>query len=209
VSFEVATFGDLEAIPIADGFVWHPIRRRFGIRAFGCNAYTAEGVGRQIVEEHVESSGHEECYVVLRGRARFTLDGEELDAPTGTIVFIRDHEVKRGAVAEEEDTLVLAVGAKPGEPFEISAWESYFAAVPFTRQERWDEAIAILEDGLRERPGNPAIRYNLACVEARAGRPLDALSNLQAAVRADPRYADYARDDSDFAAIRREPGFPA
>ena len=76
-----ASFGELDAIPIADGFVWHPIRRRFDIRAFGCNAYTSEGVGRQIVEEHIEGSGHEECYIVLRGRARFSLDDEYLERP--------------------------------------------------------------------------------------------------------------------------------
>jgi hypothetical protein len=209
VSFEVATFGDLDAIPIADGFVWHPIRRRFDIRGFGCNAYTSEGVGRQIVEEHTEGTGHEECYVVVRGRAKFTLDGEEIDAPAGTIVFIRDHDMKRGAVAEDGDTLVLAVGGFPGKPFEVSAWESYFAATPYIEREQWDEAVAILEGALREKRGNPAILYNLACVEARARRPLDALTHLQAAVAADGKYLEYARRDSDFAAIRREPGFPA
>ena len=29
-----------------DGFVWRPIRRHFGIRAFGVNAYTAKRAGR-------------------------------------------------------------------------------------------------------------------------------------------------------------------
>src|SRR5205085_8531875 len=49
VTVQVATFDQLEAIPFEDGFVWHPVRRRFGLRAFGTNAYTAEAVGRQIV----------------------------------------------------------------------------------------------------------------------------------------------------------------
>ena len=54
-----------------DGFVWRPVRRHFGIRAFGVNAYTAHETGGRIVEEHTESSlGHEEIYLVLRGRAR-------------------------------------------------------------------------------------------------------------------------------------------
>lgn len=203
-----ATFDELDQIPIEDGFVWRPIRRRFGIRAFGCNAYTSEGAGRRIVEEHVEGTGHEECYVVVRGRARFTLDGEDVDAPRGTVVFIRDGAVQRGAVAEEADTVVLAVGGFPGRPFEISAWESFFAAIPATREERWDDAIAIYEDGLRDSPGHPAVLFNLARVEARAGRRLDALRHVQDAVARDPSLAARVRATSDFAALRREPGFP-
>ena len=204
----VTTFDELDAIPVEDGFVWRPIRRRFGIRAFGCNAYTSEGVGRQIVEDHVEGTGHEECYVVVRGRARFTLDGEEVDAPAGTIVFIRDHDVRRGAVADEEGTVVLAVGGFAGKAFEVSAWESFFAALPATQEERWDDAIAIHQEGLREHPGHPSVLFNLARIEARAGRPLDALTHLQEAVRRDPPLVARARDTSDFAALRREPGFP-
>jgi tetratricopeptide (TPR) repeat protein len=124
-------------------------------------------------------------------------------------VFIPDATVTRGAVAEEDDTVVLAVGGFSGKPFEVSVWEYAFAAIPFTRAERWDEAIAILEEAVRERPHNPAALYNLACVESRAGRRLDALTHLQEAVRIDPAYAGRARRDTDFAAIQREPGFPA
>ena len=47
--------------------------------------------GDDVVEEHTERSlGHEEVYVVLAGRATFTLDDETVDAPAGTVVFIRD-----------------------------------------------------------------------------------------------------------------------
>ncbi|HEY3183808.1 MAG TPA: tetratricopeptide repeat protein [Gaiellaceae bacterium] len=157
----------------------------------------------------MEGTGHEECYIVVRGRARFTLDGEEVAAPAGTIVFVRDHEVRRGAVAEEADTVVFAVGGFPGKAFEVSAWESFFAAIPPTNEERWDEAIAIHEEGLREKPDHPAVLFNLARVEARAGRRLDALTHLQDAVRRDPTLAGRAVRTSDFAALRREPGFPA
>jgi tetratricopeptide (TPR) repeat protein len=207
------SFGELESIPLFDGIVWHPVRRKLGIRAFGINAYTADGVGQQVIEEHDETGGgaggHEEVYVVVKGRAMFTLDGQTLDAPAGTLVYISDPKVRRKAVAEEEGTLVLAIGAEPGVPYEPSAWEWYFAAMPAFRDERWDEAIALMEEGLAEKPGNPSILYNLACAESRAGRPLDALTHLQAAVRADPKFADRARDDPDFDPIRREPGFPA
>ena len=207
--YETAHVSELEAIPITETLVWRPVRRRFDIRAFGTNMYTSEGVGRQIVEEHIEGSGHEELYVVVRGRATFTLDGEQVDAPAGTFVFIRDSSVRRVAIAEEEGTLVLAVGGKPGEPFQVSPWEFAFAAIPFTRAEQWDEAIPLLEAAVRERPDSGGALYNLACIESRAGRRLEALTHLQDAIRREPRLAEQARHDSDFAAIRREPGFPA
>jgi tetratricopeptide (TPR) repeat protein len=113
------------------------------------------------------------------------------------------------AVEEEEGTVVLAVGGEPGRAYEVSAWEFNFAAVPLLRDERWQEAIDLLENGLRENPGNAAILYNLACAEAQSGRTVDALTHLQDAIRRNPPYRDVARTDPDFASIRREPGFPA
>jgi hypothetical protein len=210
--WETVHVDDLDAIPVA-GVVWRPVRRRLGVRAFGVNAYTAEKVGGHVIEEHDESGsgggGHEELYIVLRGRATFTVDGKALDAPSGTIVFLRDPALKRAAIAEEEGTLVLAVGGEPDRAFEISPWECYFAAVPLLEAQRWDEAIAAIEEGLRERPGNPAILYNLACAEARGGRTADAIRHLRDAITKDSKYVELAQRDKDFDAIRSEPGFPA
>ena len=201
---------ELDRIEMPDGFVWRPVRRRFDIRAFGVNAYTPREAGAQVVEEHTEKTlGHEEIYLVLRGRARFTLDDDVHELRQGQLVHVRDPAVRRGAVALDADTVVLAVGGKPGEAYEISAWEAMFAAVPAMQQERWDEAIAIHEAALEERPDHPALLYNLACMEARAGRPLDALLHLQRAVELEPSWAEHAQRDSDFASIRDEPGFPA
>jgi tetratricopeptide (TPR) repeat protein len=203
---------ELDAIPVA-GVVWRPVRRRLDVRAFGVNAYTAEAVGKQIVEEHDESGGgaggHEELYVVVRGRATFTVDGESVAAPAGTIVFVRDPALKRVAVAEEEGTLVLAVGGEPGRAYEVSPWEHSFAAVPLLDAGRFDEAIATIEEGLRERPGNASLLYNLACAEARAARTEAAIGHLQEAIAVEPRYAERARTDPDFDQVRAVPGFPA
>jgi hypothetical protein len=117
---------ELDQIPVA-GVVWRPLRHRLGIHAFGTNVYSAEAVGEQIVEDHDESSlGHEEMYVVLRGRVTFTIGGETLDAPVGTVVFIRDPSLQRVAVAETADALVLAVGNAVGTAYEPSPWEEKF-----------------------------------------------------------------------------------
>jgi tetratricopeptide (TPR) repeat protein len=205
----VAHIDELDAIQMPDGFVWRPIRRRFGIRAFGVNAYTANGPGGMIVEEHTENSlGHEEIYLVLRGRATFTIDGNEHELGPGQLVFVRDPSLKRGAVALDADTVVLALGGKPGEPHKVSAWEAMFAAVPASERDDWDEAIRIHEEALEEQPDHPALLYNLACMEARGGHHLDAIAHLRRAVELEPKWLETARGDTDFDAIRREPGFP-
>jgi tetratricopeptide (TPR) repeat protein len=207
--WEAVHVDELDSIPVA-GVVWHPVRRRLGIEAFGMNAYTAEAVGKQIVEEHDESSlGHQEVYVVVRGRATFTVGGETLDAPAGTIVFIRDPQLKRVAVAETEDALVLAVGNAPGRAYEPSPWEPTFAAAPLLDAGRYVEALELFAEGLRGHPGNPSLLYNLACAEARAGRTEDAVAHLREAIAGDGRWAERARADPDFDAIREAPGFPA
>jgi hypothetical protein len=80
---------------------------------------------RQIIGEHDEASGeaHEELYIVLTRRGTFTLDGERVDAPAGTLVHVPDPTVERAAVGEA-GTTILVVGAKPGEafiPFQLGA----------------------------------------------------------------------------------------
>ncbi len=206
----IAHVDQLDAIEMPDGFVWRPIRRHFDIRGFGVNAYSALEAGGQIVEEHTEGQlEHEEIYLVLRGRARFTVDGNEHELGAGQLVFVRDPSLRRGAVAIDDDTVVLALGGKPGQAHKVSAWEAMFAAVPHARQENWSEAIRIHVEALAEQPEHPALLYNLACMEARGGRHLDALLHLQRSVEVEPKWAEHARDDSDFAAIRSEPGFPA
>jgi mannose-6-phosphate isomerase-like protein (cupin superfamily) len=119
--FETAHLSELEAIPGPGTLVWRPVRRRFGIGAFGVNAYTAESAGDDLVEDHTEETHrHEELYLVIAGHATFTVAGEELDAPAGTFVFIRDPSVRRHAVAREAGSTVLAVGGRPGVPYEES-----------------------------------------------------------------------------------------
>ena len=207
--YDVTRFDDLESIPVADGLVWHPLRRPLGITAFGINAYTAESVGGHVVERHTEQQlGHEEVYVVVSGRARFILDGDEIDAPAGTLVYLRDPAVQREAIAEEPGTLVLAIGGEPGAPYEVSAWETMFYALPASREGRWEDAIELHQEALRERPAHSALLYNLACMECRGGRHQEALLHLQQAAKLDSRWIEHAGKDTDLDAIRREPGFP-
>ena len=75
--------------------------------------------------EHAEGKGgHEELYVVYSGHARFTIAGEELEAPAGTFVYIADPLAERNAVAKAADTVVLSLGGWAGKAFEPSEWET-------------------------------------------------------------------------------------
>jgi tetratricopeptide (TPR) repeat protein len=198
---------EIDPISVVDGtLLWRPVRRTLDIGAFGINAYLAPNAGDDVVEEHTERSlGHEEVYVVLTGRATFTLDGETLDAPTGTIVFIRDPEVRRHARAEEPGTSVLAVGGPRNAAYEPSPWEDYFAAERHRTAGDYEAYVAELEDALRRRPDHPATLYNLACAEALAGRANDAVAHVRRAAELDPAYGEYAAKDEDFAGLRERP----
>jgi tetratricopeptide (TPR) repeat protein len=188
---------------------WTPVRRHFGVTAFGVNAYTAREIGQDVVEEHTERTlGHEELYVVLAGRASFRLGDEELDAPAGTAVFIRDPAVRRHAVAAEPDTTVLAVGGKPGQ-HEVSTWEYSFAAYSHSGEGDHERGIAELQAGLAERGEDARLLYDLACLESLAGRTEEALEHLRRAVELDPELRKLAADDSDLDAIRADSRFPS
>jgi len=195
--FEVTRVDDLARVPVAHGLEWRPIARRLGIRAFGMNAYTSAHPGDWVVEEHTEKSGHEEVYVVLAGRATFTVGGEELDAPAGTIVFVRDPTLERVARSEEEGTTVLAVGGWPDRPFEPSSWEWFFEAY----QQEPEQGIATIEDGIRRLGERPELLYHLACMEAKAGRDEDAAKHLVRAVELRPELREDAERDDDLKQI--------
>ncbi len=190
-----------------------PIRIPLGITAFGVNAYGSGEAGGHVIEEHDElgagAGRHEELYVVLSGRARFTVAGEELDAPAGTLVFVRDPAARRGATALEPDTTVLVVGGTAGKAFEPSPWESWLEARPFYDAKDFESAAGVMAGALEAHPDNPNVLYNLACCEALASRRDDALTHLARAAELDPRVRVWAATDADLDPIRSDERFPA
>ncbi len=103
---------------------WRPVRDHLGIGAFGVNAFLGAAPGDRVVERHEEGDeGHEELYVVVRGAARFVIDGDEHDVAAGSVVLVAPTST-REAFATAPGTAVLVVGARPGEPFAVSAWEA-------------------------------------------------------------------------------------
>ena len=191
---------------MADG-VWRPIRRPFGITGFSANAYSADAAGDPVIEPHDETSAgagaHEELYVVVKGHAAFTVDGEKIDAPEGTLVFVPPGE-RREATAREPDTTVLVVGGRPGDALPVSPFEYWYAAQPAYEAGDYGRAIEIASEGLSDHPNNGTLHYQLACYHARAGDSEDALEHVRIAFENDPRTRGWAAQDSDLDSIRDE-----
>jgi hypothetical protein len=203
---KVVRLDELPAIPGPGSLTWRPVRLTLGIKAFGTNAYTAAEPGEDVVEAHTEDPklAHQELYFVAAGRARFTIDGHEYDAPAGTYVFVPDPASYRHAVAVEPDTTVLSFGGPPS--FQPSAWEWAFQAGPLMRSDP-EGARRLLTGGLEAHPDGASLHYNLACLEAIQGRSDAALASLRRAVELRPEVAQWARDDEDLESLRDDPGF--
>ncbi|HEX3290712.1 MAG TPA: hypothetical protein VHR46_04905 [Gaiella sp.] len=185
-----------------------PVREHLGIHAFGMNAYTP-GEDGTLISEHDESgSGQEEVYLVLDGSATFEIDGETVDAPAGTFVFVGP-ESRRKATG---DGTVLAIGATPGRPYEALDWGD---AWPFHRdsmtaysEQRYADAVEAVRAGLDHMPDNAGLHYNYACFATLAGATGDEVfDHLRRSVELHPSFREQAPRDDDFAAIRDDPRF--
>jgi hypothetical protein len=107
---------------------WLPLRHELGVEAFGINAWVAQEEGAEVIEEHDEinedpADNHQELYLVVEGHATFTVNGQEVDAPRGTLVFLDDPSLVRRAVARSAGTTIVAIGAPVGKAFTPSPWE--------------------------------------------------------------------------------------
>jgi len=208
-AYEVAHIDDLDRFPVDDeGLLWRPVRRRLGITAFGTNAYTAEKGDERVVEEHYERDGAEELYFVAGGRATFTLGDETIDAPAGTFIYA-EPGTKRGAIASEPKTTIVAFGARPGVPHEISGWEEIFVAFGHLRNGHEEEGRKAMANAIAERPDAWQEHFNAACFESLTGNRDATFDHLRRAIELDPQAAEFAQKDSDFDWLRDDPEFPA
>lgn len=209
-TYSITSIDKLDSYPVdEEGLTWRPIRRHFDIQAFGVNAYTAKNAGDRVVEEHREQDGHEELYVVVSGRATFTLEGEEHDAPAGTLVHCPPGTL-RTAIGAEPGTTVIGIGAKPGEIFEPSRWEEIFVAFGHFRKGEVDAARKQLQETVTRHPDAWQGFYNFACLEALSGNKDAALDQLERAAELAPEIVPgAAAEDEDFAPLRNDERFLA
>lgn len=201
----VLALSELARIRLGDGMDYRPIRKPLGVTAFGINAYSADT--GTVIEPHDElgsgSGGHEELYFVATGHARFTIDGEQIDAPPGTILFAAP-EQRREATAHAPDTTVLVIGGKPGAAGPPSPFEYWYLAGPYAENGEPEKAYAIAAEAIEHYPDNPGLHYNLACYAALAGRREDALRHIKIAFEGRPESREWARTDSDLDLIRSD-----
>ena len=205
-AFSVAHLDELDRVRPTEGpALWLQLRRALGVTAFGINAYTAEAEGDELVERHDETSpgsgGHEEVYLVVTGRAAFTVGGEAVDAPAGTLLRV-DPGVAREAVAVAPGTTVLIIGGKPGAALPVSPYEHWYAAHPAYLAGDYERAAAIASEGLADWPDHPMLHYQLACFRALGGDREAALDHLRRAYDGDPRTREWAADDADLETVR-------
>lgn len=123
---------DIATVRFSDPDVpsWKPVRRELGAMAFGTNAYVGDA-GELVIERHDElpdgdEPAHQELYLVLAGRARFQVGGEQFELGPGELVFIDDPALVRTAHAVADGTVIFTVGGPVGAPFSVSEWEERF-----------------------------------------------------------------------------------
>ena len=216
----VATFTTL-SVPerVAEVLAEHPdreapgvqLRRELDLGAFNAGVQRAAKAEARLFGEHAQTEpaadGHEIVYIVASGHATFTVDGEEVDAPAGTVVFIRDPAVRRSAVAKTEGTEVIYVGGRRGEAFRLPPGQAIAEFFPLHEAKDYEGAESVLREALAEYPGNALILYNLACCASLLGRKDEALDLLGDAIEKHPPFAENARDDADFDAVRGDKRF--
>jgi mannose-6-phosphate isomerase-like protein (cupin superfamily) len=185
-----------------------PVREHLGIHAFGVTAFTPNEDGTLINEHDESGSGQEELYIVLEGNATFQIDGETVEAPAGTLVFVPPN-VQRKATG---DGTVLALGATPGEAYQAldwgEAWPFQSESMTAYGEQRYGDALEAVRRGLEHVPDNPGLHYNYACFATLAGETDDeTFDHLQRSIELFPRFRGQARTDDDFAAVRDDPRF--
>jgi mannose-6-phosphate isomerase-like protein (cupin superfamily) len=106
------------------GTEWKPVRRIFSIGSFGTALARASEAGDTLTHDHDEvTAHHEELFLIVSGHATYRVDGEEIDAPAGTFLYVPDPATVRGVVALEAGTTMFVVGAEPGTAFTPSDWD--------------------------------------------------------------------------------------
>jgi hypothetical protein len=185
-----------------------PVREHLGIHAFGINAFTPGEDGTLINEHDEAGSGQEELYIVLDGNATFEVEGETIEAPAGTFVFVRP-DLRRKATGEGT---VLALGATPGEAYQAidwgEAWRFHSESMTAYGEQRYGDALEAVRGGLERIPDHAGLHYNYACFATLAGDTGDeTFDHLQRSVELFPRFREQARTDDDLAAVRHDPRF--
>jgi len=213
-SYVFARLDELEPAPLVapgatdDGRQRFDLRRKLGITAFGVNAFSAPS-GVDVIREHNETllgeAGQEELYVVLNGAATFEVDGESVEAPSGSLVRVQP-TAKRKATATEDGTTILVIGGTSGKAYEPAPEEAAEAFAAYNAGD-YEEAMAKQLVVVEKQPDNPVAHFNAGCFAARAGRADDAIEHLRRAVELNDRIKELVASDEDLDSLRDDQRF--
>ena len=205
--YAVAHLDEIEEFEDA-GSHYRPIRHELGITAFGVTAWTGHAAGDRVINEHDEGdpTADQELFLVLRGHAEFEVDGDRVDAPSGTLVFAAPG-TKRTASAKEAGTTIIAVEGTPGKGYDARGWELWAPLAPLYDAGEYAEVADRLQAVVTAAPQYPMLFFNLACCESLLGRTSDALDHLRHAIEMSEEFRESAKEDSDLDPIRKEPAF--
>ena len=189
---QVLHLDDLEDIAMPE-CTSGPSGARWASPAFGINGYTADA-GERVIEEHDETGagagGHEELYLVIAGAATFELDGREVDAPAGSLVFVPDPETRRGAIA----TAAWHDGRRDRRPAGAACRRRRSSTGSWPSRRTGRAATARPSDRAGRARGAPrATRHALPAGLLHGARrpPGQAMEHLRAALAGDPTLARY------------------
>ena len=115
--------------------------------------------------------------------------------------------MRRGAIAEEDGTVVLVVGGTPGKAYEVSAWEAAGDAYPLWEDGKHEEAREILARSPRSTPTPGSCSTTSPASRPLLGEPEPALDHLRRSIELEERFREFARTDQDFDADARRPEF--
>jgi hypothetical protein len=213
-TYGLARLDELEPAPLLapgatdDGRQRFDVRRRLDITSFGIQAFSAPR-GVDVIREHDEAvlgeAGQEELYIVLTGAAMFEIDGESVEAPAGSFVYVQP-TAKRKATAKDQGTTILVVGGTPGKAYEPAPQEAGEAFVAYGAGD-YETAIAKQLVVVEKRPNDPVAHFNAGCFAARAGRVDEAIEHLRRAVEINERIKELVATDEDLDSIREDQRF--
>ena len=106
--------------------------------------------------------------------------------------------------------ILLSLAAAVPPPLDAATADAMRRKVERTLEaRRWDEAIELIAEYVREVERDPIMFYNAACAHAQSGRPDAAAASLLDAIKAGFREFDTMEEDPDLEPLRDHPTYTA
>ena len=201
--FAVATIDDIEQGDVNEGRVRHKVREHFGIEGFGVNAFRAVEAGgaadqrahRSWASRRRASRSSTSC---SRGKARFTIDGDEIDAPAGTLVYVEPGREarRRGRRAGHDGARSSAARRGWRTTSRRASWSARCSGRTGRATSRARRRSSAGAQGAPGPPARPLQPRLLRGPPRRDATPPSSTSPQS--IAAEQRFAELARDDDDF-----------